>query len=147
MSWHDREIGEQLMLNPLLLGLHRNTAGFSPTHRQQTKKQVAQKDDIPTHERASPRLLHVRVHQRHMLSQTTWLERTLLLLKNWPSHYQATLSWPTGDFTLDCAHPAPTTDMLTGSTPDLPTLFPKDSLSISVKSHHNSKWMNPRVTL
>lgn len=141
--WHDRKIVEELMLSPLLLGLHGNTAGFSLTHCQQMK---SRRMTYP-HKRASPRLLHVCAHQRHTLSQTTQLERTLLLLENWPSHSQATLWSPTGDFTPGLWTPR-------SSHWHAGCLHPRFAYAISqgfslnsIKCHHNSKWTNPKVIL
>ena len=129
--WHDKEIGEELMLSPFLLGLHGNTAGFSLTHHQQTESRRHRRTTY-LHKREHPQGCCTCVHTRDIRCHKQ---------RNWKEHSYCSR---TGQATtrllcdhllvflpLDCADPAPTTDTLAGSTPDLPTLFPKASLSIA----------------
>lgn len=107
------------------------------------EEQVAKKSTYP-HKRAPPRLLHLCAHQRHTLSWTMWLGRTLLLLRNQPSHYQTTLI-TRGDFSPGLSTPSSRHWHAGWLHPSFAYTVSQGFSLSSVKCHHNSKWMNPKV--
>jgi len=117
------------MLSPLLLGLHGSTAGFSLTHCQQMTSRWHRRTLYP-HKREHPQgcCTCVRTTDVRGYEQRDWKEHSYCS-RTGQATTRLLCDHPLVVLPPDCVHPAPSTDLLAGSTPGLPTLFPKDCLS------------------